>query len=194
VVEDISNRFRNGDLVAAFQIFDPKLVPAGEDELEKYGTEKLDAILEHYGKEATATLTSLNDVRSRRDAPVVKAELCRGEWIPFRRMMQRGMQSKDFEDLASFLRWFYSGSMPEYFPNLSVLLQIVAVLPVGSVSVERSFSVMKLIKTRLRNSISDDNMEWLMLIASEGPEKLTDEQADAILNRFRDLKPRRIAL
>ena len=43
-------------------------------------------------------------------------------------------------------------------------------LPVGTATVERSFSEMKLVKTRLRNRLSDSNLSRLMRIAIEGPE------------------------
>ena len=43
-------------------------------------------------------------------------------------------------------------------------------LPMSSVNCERGFSVMKLIKTRLRNSLKQDTLEHVMMIAIEGPE------------------------
>ena len=43
-------------------------------------------------------------------------------------------------------------------------------LPVGTATVERLFSEMKLVKTRLRNRLSDSNLSRLMRIAIEGPE------------------------
>ena len=62
-------------------------------------------------------------------------------------------------------------------------------LPVGTASVERSFSQMKLIKTRLRSCLSDLNLEHLMKIAIEGPQ-LTEVDFDAIFKQ----KNRRILL
>ena len=63
-------------------------------------------------------------------------------------------------------------------------------LPVGTASVERSFSQMKLIKTRLRSRLSDLNLEHLMKIAIEGP-PLTDIDFEEILSIFKE-KYRRI--
>ena len=56
------------------------------------------------------------------------------------------------------------------FPEMFKLLNILPSLPVGTATVERSFSKMKLIKTRLRSRISDHNLARLMRIAFEGPE------------------------
>ena len=54
--------------------------------------------------------------------------------------------------------------------DLSRNLNIIFVLPVGTASVERSVSYMKLIKTRVHNSNTDQNLGRLMRIAFEGPE------------------------
>ena len=65
-------------------------------------------------------------------------------------------------------------------------------LPIGTASVERSFSQVKLIKTRLRSRLSDSNLEHLMKIAIEGPQ-LTDVDFDGILGIFKQTN-RRILL
>ena len=51
----------------------------------------------------------------------------------------------------------------------SYILNIMTAFPVGTASVERSFSQMKLIKSCLRSRLSDTNLEHLMKIAIEGP-------------------------
>ena len=56
------------------------------------------------------------------------------------------------------------------FPETYTLINIMMTLPVGTATVERSFSQMKMIKTRLRNRLSDENLARLMRIAIEGPE------------------------
>ena len=77
------------------------------------------------------------------------------------------------------------------FPNISTLAKICLAIPVGTASVERSFSQMKVIKTRLRNRIGQSSLSYLMKIAIETPEKLTDlNNIVVIWNR----KSRRIAV
>ena len=78
------------------------------------------------------------------------------------------------------------------FPETWKLLNIMLALPVSTASVERSFSQMKLIKTRLRSRLSDMNLEHLMKIAIEGP-PLTDVDFSEILDIFK-LKNRHISL
>ena len=82
----------------------------------------------------------------------------------------------------------YGGIFPEMFKLINIMLT----LPVGTATVEWSFSQMKMIKTRLRNRLNDTNLKRLMRIAIEGPEmKLVD--FDEVLDVFRE-NNRRISL
>ena len=64
-------------------------------------------------------------------------------------------------------------------------------IAVAIASVERSFSEMKLVKTRLQNSRTEGRLTQLMRIAIESPDQLTDE-IEVILD-FWNRKPRRIS-
>ena len=66
------------------------------------------------------------------------------------------------------------------YPNLMYLMQVVATFPVTTATVERSFSDMKQIKTRLRNRVLPESLDHLMRIAIEGPQKLASVDFDAI--------------
>ncbi len=65
-------------------------------------------------------------------------------------------------------------------------------LSLGTATVERSFSHMKMIKTRLRNCLSDENLTHLMRIAIEGP-NLSEVNFNEILDNFKE-KNRHIRL
>ncbi len=80
----------------------------------------------------------------------------------------------------------------EIFPEVDNLAKILLALPVGTATVERSFSHMKMIETRLRNRLSDENLTHLMRIAIEGPD-LSEVNLNEILNIFKE-KNRRIRL
>ena len=68
-------------------------------------------------------------------------------------------------------------------PGLSTLAKkICMTIPVGTASVERSFSQIKMIKTRLRNRLGEDNLSNLMKIAIESPESLADEDLEQIID------------
>ena len=55
------------------------------------------------------------------------------------------------------------------------------VLPVTTATVERSFSDMKLIKTRLRSRLGEETLNHTMRISIEGPDKLISENLDSII-------------
>ena len=79
------------------------------------------------------------------------------------------------------------------FPNLHKMASIGLTLPVSTASVERSFSQMKLIKTRRRNSLSEGTLAQLMRIAIESPDKLTDDDLEEVLDIW-NRKPRRVPI
>ena len=72
------------------------------------------------------------------------------------------------------------------FLNLSTLATISLAIPVATASVERSFSQMKLIKTRLCSCLSDTSLSYLIkvLIAIEPPDKLLDSDLEEIVDTW----------
>ena len=68
------------------------------------------------------------------------------------------------------------------FPNLNTLANICLTIPVATASVERSFSQMKMIKTRLRNRMGKKSLSHLMKISIESPEQLSDSDLENIVD------------
>ena len=68
------------------------------------------------------------------------------------------------------------------FPNLSKLATILTVLPVTTATVERTFSKIKLVKTRLRSRMGEDTLEHTMRICIEGPDWLSTDTLDAVID------------
>ena len=60
-------------------------------------------------------------------------------------------------------------------------------------SVERSFSQMKLIKTRLKSSLNDESLSNLMKTALQSPVELTDGHLEEIVDVW-NRKSRRIVV
>ena len=79
------------------------------------------------------------------------------------------------------------------FPNLSKIGAICLSIPVTTASVERNFSQMKLIKTRLRSSLNDKSLSNLLKIALESPDELTDSHLEEVVNVW-NRKSRRIVV
>ncbi|CAF0797609.1 unnamed protein product [Rotaria sordida] len=51
-----------------------------------------------------------------------------------------------------------------FYPNIKVLLQIFSTLPVTTASTERTFSVLKLLKTYLRSTMSQTRLNGLAMM------------------------------
>ena len=79
---------------------------------------------------------------------------------------------------------------PECFPTITKLVRLALVLPVTSVTAERSFSKLKLIKNRLRSSMCQDCLQSLMLMSIES-DIGKNLNIDDPIKRFNDKAPRR---
>ena len=62
------------------------------------------------------------------------------------------------------------------------------------VGVERSFSTMNRLCSRLRQRLTSDHLHHLLLIAQEGPEIITRAQLQEIIYHWHSQRPRRIQL
>ena len=121
----------------AMAIFDPRKVPSADStQLPTYGKKSIDVLLDHYGKDKPAL--TLNDEETMKLA-IITSEV-HSEWMTFRTLLAK----KPAESTTLQLKELITNDM----------LVIGLTIPVSTASVERSFSQMKLIKTRLRNSLS----------------------------------------
>ena len=75
-------------------------------------------------------------------------------------------------------------------PTVCKLLKFAFLLPVATAGVERSFSAMNIVKTRLRNRIGDEWLNDLLVTYIERDVFLTVKNED-IIQRFQNMKSRR---
>ena len=73
--------------------------------------------------------------------------------------------------------------LTQAFPTVLFILEIALTIPISSTTCERTFSIMKLIKTKTRNSMSDSRLSDLCVLAIERDfvvdfEKVIDEFAE----------------
>ena len=87
-----------------------------------------------------------------------------------------------------------SSALVAGFPNLASLARLAVVLPVTTATVERSFSDMKLIKTRLRSRLGEETLNHTMRISIEGPDKLNSEDLDSIIQYWKEKKTRKLMI
>ena len=80
---------------------------------------------------------------------------------------------------SALTKWRYQS-----LPNIGTFVKICPAIPIGTTSVERSFSQMKVMKTRLRNRIGQSSPLYLMKIAMEIVQILTDKDLKNIVNMW----------
>ncbi|KAL9429783.1 hypothetical protein AB3S75_031583 [Citrus x aurantiifolia] len=98
---------------------------------------------------------------------------------------------KSLSTISDLSQWLVSTRKATIFPLVYRIIILVLTLPVSTATTERSFSAMRIVKTRLRNKIEDEFLidSLIMYIEREIAEKLSIE---SIVNEFRDMKERRI--
>ena len=77
--------------------------------------------------------------------------------------------------------------------NLWKLAAILELLPVTTATVERTFSSMKLIKTRLRSRMGENTLEHTMRICIEGPDQLSNDTLEAVVDHYKGAKKSRLS-
>ncbi|XP_050503433.1 52 kDa repressor of the inhibitor of the protein kinase-like [Diabrotica virgifera virgifera] len=79
----------------------------------------------------------------------------------------------------------------DMFPNIKILLTILAVIPVTTSSVERSFSTLKRLKNYLRNSTGEERLTMLTLLTVHRDIPVNIED---VINEFNSSTTRRLSL
>lgn len=80
------------------------------------------------------------------------------------------INSKNLQDSMSIVKMFdifIKTGLVSVFPNLFIVLKIGVTLPISSASLERSFSKLKIVKSRLRSTMTQNRLQDLMIISCE---------------------------
>lgn len=83
-----------------------------------------------------------------------------------------------------------TNNLQDVMPNLWVALRIMLTIPITVASSERSFSKLKLIKTYLRSSVSEDRLNSLAILSIEN-DIAKQINVESAIKRFADLKARK---
>ena len=184
---NITSRFTSSDVVTSFSIFDPRKVPATSSPLFcLYGEGAIDTLIDHYAQHfLTENVHGVQFVKEG----IISLDVCT-EWKTYRQLLSK--QPKDnlktqLQELAT------NDTLIALLPNLHKLACCCLSLHISTASVERSFSQMKLIKTRLRNRLAELSLSRLMKIAIESPETLFDSDLEEVVTIW-NKKGRKIAV
>lgn len=107
----------------------------------------------------------------------------------FRREFRSELTLQSSVSVLDIFKLLMSSHMAASVPELATVCALFLTLPVTVASAERSFSKLKLIKTYLRSTISQDRLDGLSLLAieSDAAKKL---DTDSLIDKFANSKAR----
>jgi hypothetical protein len=94
---------------------------------------------------------------------------------------------KNISTLIDLCRYLVETGRHTIYNLIDRLLCLLITLPVSTASAERAFSSMKIIKTRLRNKMEDDNLANNLLVHIEC-DILEDYNYDDVISDFKSIK------
>lgn len=74
----------------------------------------------------------------------------------------------------------------DLFEEIIKLFKFLLLIPPSTANVERGFSVLTLLVTKLPSSISPQNINQLMCLVISGPDQMLDEIWKLLIDNFRD--------
>ena len=175
VIDHISNKLKSSDVYLCFSVFDPRLLPDNKEELSSYGESKLQALTDFYGRAQSVSFEG----ETNRSVSDIDGDEAKAEWRFFCKVLFKEYSNISMDKVFSNL--LTNDTIGAAFPNLVTLASLAVILPVTTASVERSFSDMKLIKTRLRNRLGEESLDQTMRICIEGPNPLNDDKLKDIV-------------
>ena len=95
-----------------------------------------------------------------------------------------------FKEIMSSKTNSSANDMCSIYPNLSTLYHIFLTLPISSTGAERSFGRLKLIKSYLRSTMTEERLSGLALLSIER-QFATELDYDKVIDYFAKMKPRR---
>lgn len=199
LIENINQRFSDKavKLLVATSISNPPELSTGYS-LSSYGVQQIKNLTDFYGTDASVDYVGITYT----SPPLLAHDELLSEYKVFRRAPHKEKellmsseshkvsQPPSLQDVLITMQ--ATEAYRAIFPHTYTLIHIPLTLPGGTAMVEQSFSEMKMIKTRLRNRLSDCNLERLMKIADEGPQ-IGSVPFEEILEVFK-MKNRRIEL
>lgn len=188
VIDHINGRMESSDLISSMSVFDPRHLPKTEEELSSYGEQKMKTLIDFYSSPQKVQFEGKESV----SIPDIDGDETESEWKLFRRVMFMQYKSASLQHVLS--RLLENNEMAAAFPNLARLAAILEVLPVTTAVVERTFSSMKLVKTRLRSRMGEDTLDHTLRICIEGPDTLSMNILQAVVDDYKMVKRRKMPL
>ena len=193
---EINDAFEQLDFWLCFVIFDPRKPPKNTEDFNEYGICEIDNLAEWYGEAKTDRMNS-EVSQQPADIDPVKLKL---EWQGFLAVISERRKSYEHKIDVKLLRaktkeereylqtkrqqytpskfWndtYQDAVICDLYPQYMYLLELSIMFPLSVSCVERLFSRMKLVKTRLRNQFTQVSLESILRISTESPSNISDE-------------------
>lgn len=157
LINNIEARFDDKSVLASFDIYNPAKLPYLPD---NPCAEDLETFTEYGNVEVEILALQFQGV-------VADSIECLEEWSSFRQFLKENCADLKQKEVISKL--CCDSSWAAIYSNMSTLAKICRVVPIQTADVERTFSQLKLIKTRVRNRMNEKTLDCLLRIAIEGP-------------------------
>ena len=156
LLSNIEKRFEDQGVMTSFTVFNPDALPLPDsgEEFAEYGNGEIEKLFTHFHPSDVDEFVeeSLEEWSSYKERLAIN-----------RRESASYTCKEVLDDLCGDL------STKRMFPKLSSIACICRVIPMHTASVERTFSQLNLIKTDIRNGMSERTLDALLRIAVNGP-------------------------
>ncbi|KAL2651746.1 hypothetical protein R1flu_019874 [Riccia fluitans] len=166
-IDALKEKFVDNDVVGAFHILSPSNMPSKMVKLRDWGQGPTEILCEHFGV-AKPLSGVLQD-------PLLSSTLLCTKFFNF-----KSHAITTYNDLSFTQLWQLvdlSNSSKLKYPELSKLFAIVRVQCCSTAQCERGFSLQNIIKSKIRNRVTIEHLDWLLTICMVGPD-LKEEQMD----------------
>ena len=160
----------------------------GQEELDVWGNEELETLLNHYGMDKEHTWKDGRELRKATSKAVIDAEKARREWIDLKNtVVAKKYPRKSMVSLWGLINCYHK----EEFPNLLKLASLAISCPVNTAGCERGFSIQNQTLTPLRNRLNTESQDQLMRIKING-EKYDQFEFNTALELWKSKSKRKI--
>ncbi|KAL2609034.1 hypothetical protein R1flu_027607 [Riccia fluitans] len=166
-IDALKEKFVDNDVVGAFHILSPSNMPSKMVKLRDWGQMPMEILCEHFGV-AKPLFGVLQD-------PLLSSILLRTEFFNFKSHAIIAYNDLSFRQLWQLVD--LSDSLKLKYPELSKLSTIARVQCCSTAECERGFSLQNIIKSKIRNRVTIEHLDWLLKICMEGSD-LKEEQMD----------------
>ena len=139
-------------------IYDPQQLPMNNKDLINYGEKEMNILCDFYETEKEQNNITFD--------PLLDKKALKSEWGLVKLFL------KNYQNLHFTEAWqkiFSQTSFISDYPTTTTLVKIILITPISNANVERVFSQQNLIKTRIRNQMNLETLNYHLIVILNGP-------------------------